>query len=127
MPLVAEPKIISKSTNTTVYAGMPVTVSCKVKNNDLLYHQLLWKKGDVFVGIDDNHSLWFTQHDNSTRTYELTVHSAVDSASYTCLLMSTDGRVVSSMTQHVFVDGECIMFVVHVRYYSFYSDKSRSI
>ena len=56
----------------------------------------------MFVGIGDNHSLWFS-HDNNTKTYHLIVHSAVDSAPYTCLLMSTDGRVVSSVTQYVFV------------------------
>jgi len=82
---------------------MPVTVSCTVKNSDLHYHQLLWMRGDVFVGIDDYHSLW-SSHNNNTKTYHLIVHSAVDSDPYTCLLMSTDGRVVNSVTQYVLVE-----------------------
>jgi len=60
-------------------------------------------RGDVFVGIDDYHSLW-SSHNNNTKTYHLIVHSAVDSDPYTCLLMSTDGRVVNSVTQYVLVE-----------------------
>ena len=104
MLLIVETKITTEPHNTTVHSGMPVTVSCTVKSNDLLYHQLLWMKGDVFVGIDDNHSLWFSQHDSDTKTCELTVHSVTESAPYTCMLMSTDGKVVSSVTQYVFAE-----------------------
>ncbi|XP_065892028.1 uncharacterized protein [Dysidea avara] len=103
-PIINETKITTEPHNTTVHSGMPVTVSCTVKSNDLLYHQLLWMKGDVFVGIDDNHSLWFSQHDSDTKTCELTVHSVTESAPYTCMLMSTDGKVVSSVTQYVFAE-----------------------
>ena len=91
---------------------MPVTVSCTVKSSDLRYHQLLWMRRDVFVDINDNHSLWYRLHDNDTKTYHLTVHSVVDSAPYTCLLMSTDGKTTSSMTQYVFADGKCIIILV---------------
>ena len=49
-------------------------------------------------------------HDSSTKTYRLTVHSAVDSAPYTCL---TDGKTTSSMTQYVLiVDDKCIIILV---------------
>ena len=68
--------------------------------------QLLWMKGNVFVGIDDNHTLWFSQHDNSTNIYELIVHFVTEPAPYTCMLMSTDVKVVSSVTQYVSVDGK---------------------
>ncbi|XP_065892517.1 uncharacterized protein [Dysidea avara] len=93
--------IISDAHNVTVPSGMPVTFNCTVKSSD--YHQLLWMKGSVFVNADDNHSLWFSQRNNHTKTYYMTVHSAVDSAPYSCVLMSTSGTVVGSVTQYVFV------------------------
>ena len=97
------PRIISEPHNTTVHAGLPALVNCTVERSHLLYHQLLWKRGDVFVSVDKDYSLRISQH-NDTNTYHLTVHTAVNTANYTCVLVSSDGRIVDSVTQYVFVE-----------------------
>ena len=85
---------------------MPVSITCIVQRRDLLYNQLLWMKGDTFVGIDKDHSLSISQHDDNKRNYELIIHATVETTPYTCMLVSTNGNVVSSITQYVIVDGK---------------------
>ena len=97
------PRIISEPHNTTVRAGSPVSVSCTVERSHLLHHQLLWKKGDVFVSVDKDHSFKISQHDY-TNTYKLIVHTAVNTANYTCVLVSSNRKIVDSVTQYMFVD-----------------------
>ena len=97
------PKIISEPHNITVHTGSPVSVSCTVERSHLLYHQLLWKREDVFVSVDKDHSFRISQHDD-LNTYKLIVHTAVNTANYTCVLVSSDGRIVDSVTQYVFVE-----------------------
>ena len=97
------PRIISEPHNTTVHVGLPALVNCTVERSHLLYHQLLWKRGDAFVSVDKNYSFRISQR-NDTNTYHLTIHTAVNTANYTCVLVSSDGRIVDSVTQNVFVD-----------------------
>ena len=96
-------KIVSAPQNRTIGNGLPVTFDCSVMRRDLQFHQLLWMKGDAFVGVDENHSLRLSHRDNIS-IYWLTIHAAMETANYSCVLVSSDGKIVDSVTQFVFIE-----------------------
>ena len=60
----------------------------------------------MFIKNDEHHDISSSKPLKNSQNHELIVHSAHNSASYRCLLITTDGRIVDSVEQHVCVEGK---------------------
>ena len=62
--------------------------------------------GGMFIKNDEHHDISSSKPFKNSQNHELIVHSAHNSATYKCLLIATDGRIVDSVEQRVSVEGK---------------------
>ena len=60
----------------------------------------------LFIKNDKHHGISSSTPFKNSQNHELVVHSAHNSATYKCLLITTNGRIVGSFEQHVSVEGK---------------------
>lgn len=88
-----------------MWKGLPFKLGCTTWGRPELYH-VIWITEGVFIKNDEHHDISSSKPFKNSQNHELVVHSAHNSATYKCLLINTNGRIVGSFEQHVFVEGK---------------------
>lgn len=101
---ILEARIVANQNNITVFKGLPFKLSCTSLGRPELLH-VMWIKEGVFVKNDDQHDISSSKPSNNSQNHKLIVRSALKSGTYKCLMVNTNGRIVDSVEQHVFVEG----------------------
>jgi len=112
-----EAKISSTQNNVTVFKGLPFKLGCTSLCRPEFYH-VMWMTEGKFISNDEQHEISSSRPFQDSQNHELIVHSSHKSATYQCLLITTTGRIVDSVEQHVLVEGECttVPFCVLINY-----------
>ena len=108
---------ISPPLNKTVRAikNLPITINCTVMTNvHINQHKLLWIENNTFVQPGNHYTTWSSPSKNSTNIqhHYLAIHAVINPAAYTCMLVSTSGKVVDSATQYIVVDEGKLSFKI---------------
>ena len=98
-------RIISKADDIKADRGMPASINCTVYGNQSDY-KLAWIKGQKFVSIGEQCTVWTSQFDTNTNTqcFHLIVYSVEEAETYTCVVINPAGKILDSQEQHIEVD-----------------------
>jgi len=98
-----------------VFKGLPFKLGCTslCSYRPEFYH-VMWMMEGKFISNDEQYEISSSRPFRDSQDHELIVHSSHKSATYQCLLITTTGRIVDSVEQHVLVEGECttVLFCV---------------